>query len=522
MTSEAKYSCLFENTLTGFAFCRVVFDENHKPVDIIYLEVNPAFEKILGLKKEIILRKKASKAIPELKGLYSNLFEIYSRVVLTGKKEKFEIFVQPLKIWLSIHVYSPEEKYFIAVFENITEHKTTNEETRRMLDSLHQENNKLHSLINSINEEVWFTDSEKQVTLVNPAVQKEFGLDSPMLLDLEKYTESLEVFRSEGSRRPVAESPSLRALKGEVVKAQEEIIRNPANGELKYRQVNSAPVRDPMGNTVGAVSIVHDITELRKIQNTLRESNRRFELLNEKLRVVGGLTRHDARNKLAIVEGNLHLTRKEIPGESEVLNYLTKIDSAIDQMTEIFNFASIYERIGIEKIEYMNVEKAIRSTGTFLLESKKVSINLDCNGLYVLADSLLIQLFNNLIDYSLKHSKKTNNIRVYYEKENDADLKIIYEDNGVGIEDSEKSKLFEEGYRTSGSTGYGLYLIKKIVEVYGWTIQETGEARKGVQFKITLPEKNLNNEENFRLLKVHSENTNLKERNSIVRNIKQL
>jgi signal transduction histidine kinase len=191
-------------------------------------------------------------------------------------------------------------------------------------------------------------------------------------------------------------------------------------------------------------------------------------------------------------------------------------------MTEIFNFASIYERIGIEKKEYMNVEKAIRSKGAFLLDSKKVSITLDCNGLYVLADSLLIQLFNNLIDYSLKRGKKTNNIRVYYEKENDGDLKIIYEDNGVGIDDSEKTKLFEEGYRTSGSTGYGLYLIKKIVEVYGWTIQETGEAGKGAQFKITLPEKNLNNEENFRLLKMHSENTNLKERNSIVRNIKQL
>jgi len=76
------------------------------------------------------------------------------------------------------------------------------------------------------------SNSEKKVTLVNLAVQKELGFDSPMLLDIEKYTESLEVFRAEGSRRPVEEAPSLRALKGKVVQDQEEIIRIPATGEL--------------------------------------------------------------------------------------------------------------------------------------------------------------------------------------------------------------------------------------------------------------------------------------------------
>jgi PAS domain S-box-containing protein len=196
---------VFENMLNGFAFCRVLFDENEKSVDFVYLEVNPAFEKLTGFKKDVIIGKKVAQAIPELKELNLELFEIYHRVTLTGKEEQIEVRVGSLKLWLSIDVYCPEKGYFFVIFKNITEHKKTDQENQRILDSLHQENNKLYSIINSINKEVWFTDTEKNITLVNPIVQKEFGLNSPILLDLEKYTESLEVFRSEGSRRPIDE-----------------------------------------------------------------------------------------------------------------------------------------------------------------------------------------------------------------------------------------------------------------------------------------------------------------------------
>lgn len=499
MKIEEKYSRMFENMLNGFAFCRVLFDENEKSIDFVYLEVNPAFEKLTGLKKDVIIGKKVAQAIPELKELNRELFEIYHRNALTGKEEPFEIRVGSLKLWLSIDVYSPEKGYFFVIFKNITDHKKTDQENQRILDSLHQENNKLYSIINSINKEVWFTDTEKNITLVNPVVQKEFGLNSPILLDIEKYTESLEVFRSEGSRRPIDEAPTLRALKGETVKDQEEVIRTPASGELRYRQVSAAPVKDTMGNTMGAVSIVNDITELKKTQNALRESKRRIELMNEKLRVVGGLTRHDSRNKLSIIEGNLHLARKGLTSDSKTLIYLSRIESNIDQITEIFNFTSLYEQIGLEKLDYIDLEKTIGAASSILSESPAIKINIDCHGLNILADSLLIQLFFNLIDNSLKHGKTISKLRTYYLIEKNGTLKIIYEDNGVGIPYSEKQNIFKEGFSTDEGTGYGLYLIKKLTEVYGWTIEETGEPGKGAQFTIKIPSKNQDNEENFQL-----------------------
>ena len=118
----------------------------------------------------------------------------------------------------------------------------------------------------------------------------------------------------------------------------------------------------------------------------------------------------------------------------------------------------------------------------------------------MLADSLLQQMFYNLIDNSLKYGQKTTRIEIHYAKGSLDELKLLYEDDGVGIPEIDKAKLFKEGYSTGGSTGYGLYLIKKMMEVYGWTIQEKGETDKGALFTVTIPKTNQNGEENYHIV----------------------
>jgi signal transduction histidine kinase len=78
-------------------------------------------------------------------------------------------------------------------------------------------------------------------------------------------------------------------------------------------------------------------------------------------------------------------------------------------------------------------------------------------------------------------------------------VRLVYEDDGVGILASKKQKLFKEGYSTGGGTGYGLYLIGKLMEVYGWTIEETGTPGKGAQFTMVIPKINQNGKEGYRL-----------------------
>src|SRR3990170_1034741 len=135
--SEEKYHSLFANMLNGFAYCQMIFDEKDKPIDFVYLEVNDAFEKLTGLKKEDVIGKKVTEAIPGTEKANPELFDIYSRVALTGKEEEFEIFFKPLNMWLSISVYSPKKGYFVAVFENITERKKA-EETLRASEEKHR------------------------------------------------------------------------------------------------------------------------------------------------------------------------------------------------------------------------------------------------------------------------------------------------------------------------------------------------------------------------------------------------
>ncbi|MFA5364243.1 MAG: CHASE4 domain-containing protein [Candidatus Bathyarchaeia archaeon] len=226
--------------------------------------------------------------------------------------------------------------------------------------------------------------------------------------------------------------------------------------------------------------------EINGMLTTLNISQNKIQVTNEKLHVIGSLTRHDVRNKLAVIANNVYLAKMKANPETQ--EYLKSIELTIDQVGKIFAFARNYEMLGVEKLDYIDVKKSIQEA-VMILEVNTVKILNECGGLTVLADSLLQQLFYNLIDNSLKHGEKVTKIRVYYETQGN-ELRIIYEDNGVGMPDNEKELNFKEGY--GKGTGYGLYLIRRICETYGWAIKETGRSGEGIKFVITIPKMNKN------------------------------
>ena len=126
--SEMRYRSLFENMMEGYAYCRMFFEEN-RPEDFVYLAVNHAFEVLTGLKN--VVGRKVTGVMPGIKESNPELFEIYGRVALTGRPERFETFLESLGIWLSIAVQSPGKEYFIAIFDNITERKQIEGALRR-------------------------------------------------------------------------------------------------------------------------------------------------------------------------------------------------------------------------------------------------------------------------------------------------------------------------------------------------------------------------------------------------------
>ncbi len=122
--SEKRYGSLFVNMLEGLAHCEMVF-ENGQPVDFIYHDVNEAFARLTGLKD--VTGKRVTEVVPGIRETNPELFDLYGRVATTGIPEKIETYVEPLGIWLSLSVYCPEPRHFVAVFENITPRKQAEE-----------------------------------------------------------------------------------------------------------------------------------------------------------------------------------------------------------------------------------------------------------------------------------------------------------------------------------------------------------------------------------------------------------
>jgi PAS domain S-box-containing protein len=118
------YRFLFEQSLDGFAFCQMIFEENI-PVDFIYLDVNPAFYKLSGLKN--VIGHKVSEFLPNLKEENPEVLNAYGSVAMGGNPIRLETFVQSLDIWVTISVTSPMKGFFIAVFDDITPQKRAEE-----------------------------------------------------------------------------------------------------------------------------------------------------------------------------------------------------------------------------------------------------------------------------------------------------------------------------------------------------------------------------------------------------------
>jgi PAS domain-containing protein len=118
---SVRLRLLFDHMLEGFAYCRMIYDDQGRPDDFIYLEVNPAFGPLTGLSD--VVGKRVTEVIPGIKETNPELFETYGRVARTGGPEQFEVELPQLGVVLDVSVFQPEPEHFVAVFENITERK---------------------------------------------------------------------------------------------------------------------------------------------------------------------------------------------------------------------------------------------------------------------------------------------------------------------------------------------------------------------------------------------------------------
>ncbi len=261
--SEEKYRSLFENMLNGFAYCKILVDENNQPIDFIYLEVNDAFERLTGLRKEDIIGRKVTEAIPGTKESHPELFNIYGKVALTGEPTKFELHFEPLGIWLTISVYSPQKGYFAAVFDNITERKQAEE-------ALRESEEKYRAIFQTTREGIIVSGSDGSVSSVNPAAVAMLGYKSPEKLVGQP---AANLYAVPDQRETIIKAAMERGYTGNV-----EISLNKKDGMPVYVLANITVHRDEQGNILRTEGIFADITERKQLEQNLAEEKKRLEV----------------------------------------------------------------------------------------------------------------------------------------------------------------------------------------------------------------------------------------------------
>ena len=268
--SEKLYRSLFENMLNGFAYCQMLFHEN-QPQDFIYLNVNHSFETLTGLKN--VIGKKVTEVIPGIRESDPKLFEIYGRVALSGRPERFEIYVEALGAWFSVSVYSPRKEYFVAVFDVITERKRAEEALRTLFA-------RQEALLATVPDIIMEVDQNKVYTWANQAGFEFFGEDVI-------GKEAARYFEGEQDTYAVVQP----LFNGDDNVVYLESWQRRRDGQKRLLAWWCRVLKDASGNVTGALSSARDITEPKRMEEVLRGSEKAAQQLAEENAVMAEIGR---------------------------------------------------------------------------------------------------------------------------------------------------------------------------------------------------------------------------------------
>lgn len=326
----------------------------------------------------------------------------------------------------------------------------------------------LTNLLDSIPDIVFFKDSGGVYLGCNPRFAEFVGRPRGEIVGHTDYdlfnTEVADVFRTNDLAMMAQNTP----------RHNEEWIDYP-DGRHVLIDTFKAPLRTLDGAVIGLLGISRDITERKRNEQAIFEANRKLNMLNS-------ITRHDVLNQITALGMMLTILGESIT-DPELLDFVGKAQESTDRITRQIEFTREYQDIGVLSPSWQKVPDLIAASRN-LLTSCPFEVRVDTGALEIYADPLLNKVFYNLLENAVRHGETVSTVR-FFTQESDAGLLLVYEDNGVGIDERSKKNLFRQGF--GKHTGFGLYLMKEILAITGITITETGEPGKGARFEILVP-----------------------------------
>jgi PAS domain S-box-containing protein len=353
------------------------------------------------------------------------------------------------------------KRMFLRMVEDITPQMEAQ-------DAIWRAEQRSRQIIESAAELVLTIDVAGRITSMNKATESFLGWSEDEVMS----TNIFEYLPPESA--PIGRKAMMAKMMGETDHTNYEIEVRRRDGESRVLDVNSAIMREG-GRVMGVQIIARDVTERKKAEESMRLANRKISLL-------GDVTRHDVLNMVTVLSSYMQFAEK-YNVDPKVADYLKKAHHAMNHIQEQMVFTRHYQALGTAEPAWFHL-RDIWETAVDEVDLKGAKQGSELGGLELFADPMIGSVIKNLIENSVKHGGHVTFVSLTYEM-TDEGIRIIYEDDGNGISELEKERIFDWGYK--GRSGHGLHFIREILHITGLDIKETGAPGCGARFEIFAP-----------------------------------
>jgi len=266
---------------------------------------------------------------------------------------------------------------------------------------------------------------------------------------------------------------------------------------------------DSSGKKVGFYGFTRDITEKKEAEKKLKQSERQFREAYNRAELYKDLFYHDINNILTNIGISIELSENylnEPERETDIKEIYDLLKKQFARGKKLVSNVQKLSSLDISEKSFKNIDviKVLKDSINFIRANKRIrdiDISIDSfqDEIFIEANDLLIDIFENLLINALNYNDKSKVeilIKISKELENGRSyIKFEFIDNGIGISEEKKKVIFQERFikeKGSKGMGFGLTLVKKILERYGGKIwvedRVKGDYTKGANFIFLIPE----------------------------------
>lgn len=266
---EETYEKNIRTSPIAYAYHRLLLNTRGEPEDYIFLDINPSFEKMIGLKAENIIGKKVTEVIPSIREGEFDWIKFYGNITLKNKNHEFVQFSKEFKRWYKILVFWPKKEHFVTIFHDITREMKVIKELEEKQKRIEMISNRYKILFEKSPDGIVYFDKNHKVLDVNETFQKIFKYKKKDCIG--KNLDDIVVPKT---KRFEAEDKTRQLFKkGEV---DVEAIRYTKYGEPVHVNIRGI-LMEKDGQVVEGYGIYTDITEKEKYKRNLEDVNRELE-----------------------------------------------------------------------------------------------------------------------------------------------------------------------------------------------------------------------------------------------------